>query len=43
VRLSLSRLNTEDEVERVIEMVPAAVARLRELSPSWRKTAASVA
>ena len=28
VRLSLSRLNTEDEVERVIEMVPAAVAEL---------------
>jgi cysteine desulfurase len=43
VRLSLSRLTTEDEVERVIAMVPAAVARLRELSPSWAKAAATIA
>jgi cysteine desulfurase len=43
VRLSLSRLTTEDEVERAIAMVPAAVGRLRELSPSWAKTAATVA
>jgi cysteine desulfurase len=33
VRFSLSRLNTEAEVDAVVEMVPAAVARLRELSP----------
>jgi cysteine desulfurase len=33
VRFSLSRLNTEAEVDTVVEMVPAAVARLRELSP----------
>jgi cysteine desulfurase len=33
VRFSLSRLNTEDEVDAVVAMVPAAVARLRELSP----------
>ncbi len=37
VRFSLSRLTTEDEVERVVGMVPAAVSRLRELSPSWKK------
>jgi cysteine desulfurase len=42
VRFSLSRLTTADEVERVVEMVPAAVARLRELSPSWRKAVATV-
>jgi hypothetical protein len=30
-------------VERAIAMVPAAVGRLRELSPSWAKTAATVA
>ena len=39
VRFSLSRLNTEAEVDAVLEMVPAAVARLRELSPrSWPPT-----
>ena len=37
VRFSLSRMTTEEEVELAIKMVPAAVARLRELSPSWRK------
>jgi cysteine desulfurase len=39
VRFSLSRLTTQDEVDAVVEMVPAAVARLRELAP--RKLAAS--
>jgi cysteine desulfurase len=34
VRFSLSRMTTEDEVDRVLEVVPAAVARLRELSPN---------
>jgi cysteine desulfurase len=33
VRFSLSRLSTEDEVDAVVKMLPAAVARLRELSP----------
>ena len=33
VRFSLSRLNTEEEVDAVVRMVPAAVARLRELVP----------
>ena len=33
VRFSLSRLTTQDEVDAVVAMVPAAVARLRELSP----------
>ena len=42
VRFSLSRLTTEEEVERAVELVPAAVARLRELSPSWRKAVATV-
>jgi cysteine desulfurase len=34
VRFSLSRLTTADEVEAVLEMLPSAVARLRELSPA---------
>lgn len=40
VRFSLNRLNTEAEVDAAVEMVPAAVARLRELSP--KKPAARV-
>ncbi len=34
VRFSLSKLNTESEIDAVLELVPAAVARLRELSPA---------
>jgi cysteine desulfurase len=33
IRLSLSRLTTEDKVEAALAILPAAVARLRELSP----------
>ncbi|HEB80612.1 MAG TPA: cysteine desulfurase NifS [Chromatiales bacterium] len=35
VRFSLSRENTMEEIERVIEAVPPIVARLRKLSPYW--------
>lgn len=34
VRFSLSRMNTMDEVEAAVALVPAAVARLRELKPA---------
>jgi len=40
VRFSLSRLTTEDEVARAVALVPAAVTRLRELSPTWHKAMA---
>lgn len=43
IRFSLSRLTTADEVERALELVPAAVARLRELSPTYKKTAEAMA
>ena len=43
VRFSLSRYNTMDEVERVIEAVPRIVAHLRSLSPYWSETARSSA
>jgi cysteine desulfurase len=33
VRFSLSRLTSEDEVDAAVALVPAAVARLRELAP----------
>ena len=36
VRFSLSRYNTMDEVEKVIEAVPPIVAQLRKLSPYWQ-------
>ena len=35
VRFSLSRYNTMEEIERVIEAVPPIVAKLRKLSPYW--------
>lgn len=35
VRFSLSRYNTLEEVERVIEAIPPIVAKLRKLSPYW--------
>lgn len=35
VRYSLSRYNTEAEIDRVIAALPPIVARLRELSPYW--------
>jgi cysteine desulfurase len=34
IRLSLSRLTTQDEVDAALAIIPAAVARLRELSPA---------
>ncbi len=37
IRFSLSRLTTEDEVEEALKLIPTAVARLRELSPSYRR------
>jgi cysteine desulfurase len=35
VRFSLSRYNSMEEVERVIEAIPPIVAQLRKLSPYW--------
>ncbi|HRC60828.1 MAG TPA: cysteine desulfurase NifS [Candidatus Propionivibrio aalborgensis] len=35
IRFSLSRFNTEDEIDRVIAGVPPIVAQLRKLSPYW--------
>ncbi len=37
LRFSLSRLTTEAEVDRALELVPPVVARLRELSPVYRR------
>jgi cysteine desulfurase len=43
IRLSLTRLSTRGEVDRAIELVVAAVARLRELSPTWARRQAEAA
>lgn len=35
IRFSLSRYNTDAEIDRVIEVVPPIIAQLRKLSPYW--------
>jgi cysteine desulfurase len=35
VRFSLSRYNSDDEIDRIIEVFPRIVASLRKLSPYW--------
>ena len=35
IRFSLSRYNTEEDVDRIIEVFPQIVANLRKLSPYW--------
>ena len=37
IRLSLSRMTTADEIDYALDLIPAAVSRLRKLSPSYRK------
>lgn len=37
LRLTLSRYNTEEEVDYVLAELPAIVSRLRSMSPVWRK------
>jgi cysteine desulfurase len=39
IRFSLGRHTTEQEIEFALEVVPAAVSQLRELSPSYQKPA----
>jgi cysteine desulfurase len=37
IRFSLSRLTTAEEIDYALTLIPAAVTRLRDLSPTWRK------
>jgi cysteine desulfurase len=39
IRISLSRYNTDEEVDRIIEVLPGIVRALRKLSPYWDSTA----
>jgi cysteine desulfurase len=36
IRFSLSKLTTEEEVDETLTLIPAAVARLRTLSPTYK-------
>jgi cysteine desulfurase len=42
IRLSLSRENTDNDVDEVLKVLPEIVAKVRELSPSWRDRQAAV-
>jgi cysteine desulfurase len=37
IRFSLSRYNTEDEIDVILEKLPPIIERLRQLSPFWKK------
>jgi cysteine desulfurase len=37
IRLSLSRENTAEEIDRVLEVLPAIVDKVRETSPVWQR------
>src|SRR5208337_2526503 len=41
IRFSLGRLTTESEIAAALEIVPAAVAQLRSISPTYQKEPAS--
>jgi cysteine desulfurase len=38
VRISLSRYNDDEDIERIIEVLPKVIVRLRKLSPYWDDT-----
>jgi len=37
IRLSLSRDNTGDDVDRVLDVLPAIIDKLRPMSPAWQE------
>jgi cysteine desulfurase len=37
IRFSLTRFNTEKEIDFVIEKLPPVISRLREMSPYWKQ------
>lgn len=43
IRLSLSHENTAEEIDRVLEIMPGIVAKLRAISPVWQERQAAAA
>jgi len=41
IRFSLSRYNTDDEIDFIIEKIPPIISRLRDLSPFWKQAGAN--
>ena len=39
IRISLSRMTTEEEIDEALRMIPAAVSQLRSISKSWKAAA----
>ena len=37
IRLTLSRFNTEEEIEHVLKVLPEIVKKLRQMSPLWKR------
>jgi cysteine desulfurase len=37
IRFSLSRFNTDEEIDYIIEKLPPVIARLRQISPYWKE------
>jgi len=37
IRFSLSRYNTEEEIDHVLEKMPAIIQKLRTISPFWKE------
>ena len=42
IRFSLSRYTTKEEVDKVIDVLPPIIKRLRDISPFWRENSKSV-
>jgi cysteine desulfurase len=43
IRFSFSRENTDEDVDRVLEVMPPVIEKLREMSPFWRERDVRVA
>jgi cysteine desulfurase len=37
IRYSLSHYTTEDEIDFIVDKMPAIITRLREMSPFWKQ------